>query len=46
MTAASATIDFTHNSDATFRTWGQALSNLIVAAGMAKTTDTGQMNRS
>lgn len=33
-----------HNSDAAFRSWGQTIANAIVAAGLVKTTDTGQID--
>lgn len=35
---------FEHSSDATFRAWGSELSAKLQAAGLVKTTDTGQID--
>lgn len=44
MTTRTFTTVIDHSSDAGFRAWAQELSNELVAAGLVRTADTGQIN--
>lgn len=44
MTAATVTRVSSHADTAGFRGWGKAISDLIAASGITKTTDTGQID--
>lgn len=44
MTTSSADVMLSNASDTTFRTWTKAVSDAILAVGLVKTADTGQIN--
>ncbi len=44
MTTQAFTSVIDHSSDAGFRAWAQELSNALVAAGLVRAADTGQIN--
>lgn len=44
MATSSTTPNWSHTSDATFRTWGSAFAAALLAVGLTKTSDTGQID--
>lgn len=44
MTLATGVFAYESSTDATYRTWGKGISDLLTAVGMTKTADTGQVD--
>lgn len=44
MSTSTATLPSYINDDVDFRTWAQGIHNLLIAAGLTQTADTGQIN--
>lgn len=44
MSTSTPTINFSNTTDAQFRIWSKAVSDALLAVGLVRTTDTGQIN--